>query len=115
VIVAIVNVGMLVWLVAQFFSEYAHEQKEEAAKKGGEGSTLVKMLASARHSIQRWRFNRMTPDEQQRAIRRRTTEAKDSNITDNPVTIEMSEVEIKVNAGKAQGLAYENPNIKIEK
>jgi hypothetical protein len=104
-----------VWLVAQFFSEYAHEQKEEAAKKGGEGSTLVKMLASARHSIKRWRFNRMTPDEQQRAIRKRTTETKDSNITDNPVTIEMSEVEIKVNAGKAQGLAYENPNIKIEK
>jgi hypothetical protein len=62
VIVAIVNVGMLVWLVAQFFSEYAHEQKIKAAKKkaaqkGGEGSTLVKMLARTRHSIQRWRFN----------------------------------------------------------
>ena len=125
VIVAIVNVGMLVWLVAQFFSEYAHEQKEEAAKKGGEGSTLVKMLASARHSIQRWRFKRMTPEEQQRAIRRRTIEAKDSNIKDNPVTIEMSEVaagEIKVARqrmgsieAQRKGLTYKNPNVKIEK
>jgi hypothetical protein len=41
VIVAIVNVGMLVWLVARFFREYAHEQKEEAAKKGGEGGGKV--------------------------------------------------------------------------
>ena len=92
VIVAIVNVGMLVWLVAQFFSEYAHEQKEEAAKKGGEGSTLPKMLGRVRHSIQSWKFKRMTPEEQQRAIRRRTIEAKDPNIKDNSVTIEMSEV-----------------------
>jgi hypothetical protein len=57
------------------------------------------MLASGCHFIQSWKFKRMTPEEQQRAIRLRTIEAKDSNITDNPVTIEMSEVaagEIKV-------------------
>ena len=62
----------------------------------------------------------MTPEEQQRAIRRRTIEAKDSNIKDNPVTIEMSEVaagEIKVARqrmvsieAQRKGLTYINPN-----
>ena len=62
----------------------------------------------------------MTPDEQQRAIRRRTIEAQDSNTKDNPVTIEMPEVatgEFKVDErrqrmrsieAQRKGLTYKN-------
>ena len=99
VIIAIINIGMLVWLVVQMVREYAHEQKENAAKNGGKGSSLVKKMSNARESIQRWRFNRMTPEAQQRAIRKRTIDAANGNTAENPVTIEMTDI----NGGESTG------------
>ena len=92
VIVAIINIGMLVWLVVQMAREYVHEQKEEAAKNDGARSTCSNIVSNARVSVQRWRFNRMTPEAQQRAIRRRTIDAANGNATENPVTIEMANI-----------------------
>ena len=123
VIVAIINVGMLVWLVVGMAREYAHEQKEEAAKNDGATSTLSNIVSNARDSVQRWRFNRMTPEAQQGAIRRRTIDAADGNTAENPVTIEMTGIydgestgEIKVDDDEKvdlstteNGLMYENP------
>ena len=107
VIVAIINVGMLVWLVVQMVREYTHEQKEEAAANDdGAGSSFSQLISNARDSVQRWRFNRMTPEAQQRVIRSRTVDAADGNTAENPVTIEMSGIyngepasEIKVDDG----------------
>ena len=127
VIVAIINVGMLVWLVVQMVREYVHEQKEEAAANDdGAGSSFSQLISNARDSVQRWRFNRMTPEAQQSAIRRRTIDAADGNTAENPVTIEMTGIynggestgEIKVDDGKVgstnrekeKGVSmYENP------
>ena len=92
VVVAIINIGMLIWLVVGMAKEYAHEQKEEAAKNGDKGSSLSNKLSNARDSLQRWRFGRMTPEAQQRAIRRRTIDAANGNATENPVTIEMANI-----------------------
>ena len=92
VVVAAINIAMLIWLVVGMAKEYAHEQKEEAAKNGGKGSSLSNKLSNARGSLQRWRFGRMTPEAQQRAIRRRTIDAANGNATENPVTIEMAEI-----------------------
>ena len=126
VIVAIINVGMLVWLVVQMVREYVHEQKEEAAKNDGAGSSLSKRMSNVRDSIQRWRFNRMTPEAQQRTIRSRTVDAADGKTAENPVAIEMTGVcngestgEIKVDDGEVDstikkkdgGLTmFENPD-----
>ena len=128
VIVAIINVGMLVWLVVQMARECMHEQKEEAAENDGAGSSLSEILSNARDSLQRWRFNRMTPEAQQRAIRRRTVDAADGNATENPVTIEMTGIyigestgEIKVDDEKVDltrkngGLMHENPGRRSDK
>ena len=128
VVVAVINIGMLVWLVVGMAKEYAHEQQEEAAKNGDEGSSLSNILSNARDSVQRWRFNRMTPEAQQRAIRRRTVDAADGNATENPVTIEMTGIyigestgEIKVDDGtvdltsKNGGLMHENPGRRSDK
>ena len=123
VIVAIINIGMLVWLVVQMAREYVHEQKEEAAKNDGAGSSISEIFSNARDSVQRWRFNRMTPEAQQRVIRRRTIDAADGNTAENPVTIEMTGIydgestgEIKVDDDEKvdlstteNGLMYENP------
>ena len=123
VIVAIINIGMLVWLVVGMAREYAHEQKEEAAKNDGATSTLSNIVSNARDSVQRWRFNRMTPEAQQRVIRSRTVDAADGNTAENPVTIEMTGIydgestgEIKVDDDEKvdlstteNGLMYENP------
>ena len=92
VIVAIINVGMLLWLVVQMVQEYVHEQKEEAAKNDGAGFSFSEIISNARDSVHRWRFNRMTPDAQQRAIRSRTFDAADGNTAENPVTIEMADI-----------------------
>ena len=128
VVVAVINVGMLVWLVVGMAREYAHEQKEEAAKNDGATSTFSNILSNARDSVQRWRFTRMTPEAQQRAIRRRTVDAADGNATENPVTIEMTGIyngastgEIKVDDGKVDltrkngGLVHENPGRRSDK
>ena len=128
VVVAVINIGMLVWLVVGMAKEYAHEQQEEAAKNGDEGSSLSNILSNARDSVQRWRFNRMTPEAQQRAIRRRTVDAADGNATENPVTIEMTGIyigestgEIKVDDEKVDltrkngGLMHENPGRRSDK
>ena len=128
VVVAVINIGMLVWLVVGMAKEYAHEQQEEAAKNGDEGSSLSNILSNARDSVQRWRFGRMTPEAQQRAIRRRTVDAADGNATENPVTIEMTGIyigestgEIKVDDGtvdltrKNGGLMHENPGRRSDK
>ena len=124
VIVAIINIGMLVWLVVQMFREYVHEQKEEAAANDdGAGSSFSQLISNARDSVQRWRFNRMTPEAQQRVIRSRTVDAADGNTAENPVTIEMTGIydgestgEIKVDDDEKvdlstteNGLMYENP------
>ena len=125
VIVAIINIGMLVWLVFQMVREYMHEQKEAAAENNdGAGSSFSEIISNARDSLQRWRFNRMTPEAQQRAIRRRTIDAADGNTAENPVTIEMAGIynggestgEIKVDDDEIvdlstteNGLLYENP------
>jgi hypothetical protein len=100
VIVAIINVGMLVGLVVQMVREYVHEQKEEAAENDGAGSSFSGILSNARDSVHRWRFNRMTPDAQQRAIRRRTFDAADGNTAENPVTIEMTGIYIGESTGE---------------
>ena len=100
VVVAVINIGMLVWLVVGMAKEYAHEQQEEAAKNGDEGSSLSNILSNARDSVQRWRFNRMTPEAQQGAIRRRTIDAADGNATENPVTIEMTGIYIGESTGE---------------
>jgi len=125
VIIAVINIGMLVWLVVQMVREYVHEQKEEAAKNDGAGSSLSKRMSNARDSIQRWRFNRMTPEAQQRTIRRRTIDAADGNTAENPVMIEMTGVcngestgEIKVDDGEVDStikedgevIMFENPD-----
>ena len=129
VIVAIINIGMLFWLVVQMIREYAHEQKEEAAENDGAGSSLSEILSNARDSLQRWRFNRMTPEAQQIDIRRRTIDAADGNTAENPVTIEMAGIynvgestgEIKVDdeivdlSTTENGLMYENPERRIKK
>ena len=127
VIVAIINIGMLVWLVVQMVREYMHEQKEAAAENDdGAGSSFSEKISNARDSLQRWRFNRMTPEAQQRAIRRRTIDAADGNTAENPVTIEMAGIydggestgEIKVDDDEKVDLStttengllvYENP------
>ena len=106
VIVAIINVGMLVGLVVQMVREYVHEQKEAAAENDGAGSSFSRILSNARDSVHRWRFNRMTPDAQQRAIRRRTFDAADGNTAENPVTIEMTGITIEMTdiyAGESTG------------
>ena len=128
VVVAVINIGMLVWLVVGMAKEYVHEQQEEAAKNGDDGSSLSNILSNARDSVQRWRFNRMTPEAQQGAIRRRTIDATDSNATENPVTIEMTGIyigestgEIKVDDEKVDltrkngGLMHENPGRRSDK
>ena len=115
VIVAIINIGMLVWLVVQMVREYAHEQKEEAAENDGAGSSFSKIISNARDSVQRWRFNRMTPEAQQRVVRSRTVDAADGYTSDNPVTIEMTDIyngggstgEIKVDDGKVDSRGRE--------
>ena len=126
VVVAIINVGMLIWLIVGMVKEYAHEQQEEAAKNGNEGSSFSTKLSNACDSLQRWRFSRMTPEAQQRSIRGRTFDAANGNATENPVTIEMTDIyngestgEIKVDdhvlesidARKQDGtmFMYENP------
>ena len=106
VIVAIINVGMLVGLVVQMVREYVHEQKEAAAENDGAGSSFSEIISNARDSVHRWRFNRMTPDAQQRAIRRRTFDAADGNTAENPVTIEMTGITIEMTdiyAGESTG------------
>ena len=124
-IVAIINIGMLVWLVVQMVREYMHEQKEAAAEKDdGAGSSFSEIISNTRDSLQRWRFNRMTPEAQQRAIRRRTIDAADGNTAENPVTIEMTGIyngestgEIKVDDDEivdlstttVNGFMHENP------
>ena len=130
VIVAIINIGMLVWLVVQMVREYAHEQKEEAAENDGAGSSFSKIISNARDSVQRWRFNRMTPEAQQRVVRSRTVDAADGYTSDNPVTIEMTDIyngggstgEIKVEDDEKvdlstteNGLLYENPEWRSER
>ena len=100
VIVAIINIGMLVWLVVQMAREYVHEQKEEAAKNDGARSKFSNIVSNARDSVQRWRFNRMTPEAQQRAIRIRTIDAADGNTAENPVTIEMMDIYNGESAGE---------------
>ena len=130
-IVAIINIGMLVWLVVQMVREYMHEQKEAAAENDdGAGSSFSEIISNARDSLQRWRFNRMTPEAQQRAIRRRTIDAADGNTAENPVTIEMAGIynggestgEIKVDDDEIvdlstteNGLMYENPERRNKK
>ena len=122
VIVAIINIGMLVWLVVQMAREYVHEQKEEAAKNDGAGSSISEIFSNARDTVQRWRFNRMTPDAQQRTIRSRTFDAANGNTAENPVTVEMTGVytgestgEMKVDdekvdlTKKKDGFIHENP------
>ena len=104
--------------------ECMHEQKEEAAENDGAGSSFSGILSNARDSVQRWRFNRMTPEAQQRVVRRRTVDAADGYTSDNPVTIEMTDIyngsestgEIKVDDGKVDsrrreegGPMHENP------
>ena len=131
VVVAIINIGMLVWLVVQMAREYVHEQKEAAAENDdGAGSSFSEIISNARDSLQRWRFNRMTPEAQQRAIRRRTIDAADGNTAENPVTIEMAGIynggestgEIKVDDDEIvdlstteNGLMYENPERRNKK
>jgi len=129
VVVAIINIGMLVWLVVQMARECAHEQKEEAAENDGAGSSLSEILFNARDSLQRWRFNRMTPEAQQRVIRSRTVDAADGNTAENPVTIEMTGIynggestgEIKVDdeivdlSTTENGSMYENPEKRNKK
>jgi len=110
--------------------EYMHEQKEAAAENDdGAGSSFSEIISNARDSLQRWRFNRMTPEAQQRAIRRRTIDAADGNTAENPVTIEMTGIynggestgEIKVDdeivdlSTTENGLMYENPERRIKK
>jgi hypothetical protein len=106
------------------------EVGEATAENGGEGSSFSEILSNARDSVQRWRFGRMTPEAQQRAIRRRTFDAADGNTAENPATVEMTGIaiemtgiyagessgEIKVDDGKVDstmkkdgGLMYENP------
>jgi len=101
----------------------ATEAGEETAENGAEGSSFSEILSNARDSVQRWRFGRMAPEAQQRAIRRRTFDAADGNTAENPVTVEMTGIytaestgEIKVDDGKVEstmkkegGLMYENP------
>ena len=131
VIVAIINIGMLVWLVVQMVREYMHEQKEAAAENDdGAGSSFSEIISNARNSLQRWRFNRMTPEAQQIDIRRRTIDAADGNTAENPVTIEMAGIynggestgEIKVDDDEIvdlstteNGLMYENPERRNKK
>jgi hypothetical protein len=131
VVVAIINIGMLVWLVVQMALEYMHEQKEAAAENDdGAGSSFSEIISNARDLLQRWRFNRMTPEAQQRAIRRRTIDAADGNTAENPVTIEMAGIydggestgEIKVDDDEIvdlstteNGLMYENPERRNKK
>ena len=138
VVVAIINIGMLVWLVVQMARECAHEQKEAAAENDdGAGSSFSEIISNARDSVHRWRFNRMTPEAQQRAIRRRTFDAADGNTAENPVTIEMTGITIEMTdiyaAGEStgeikvdddeivdlstteNGLMYENPERRNKK
>jgi len=100
VVVAVINIGMLIWLVVSMAKEYTHEQKEEAAKNGDKGSSFSEKLSNARDSVQRWRFGRMTPEAQQRAVRRRTFDADDGNTAENPVTIEMIDIHNSESAGE---------------
>ena len=119
VVVATINVGMLVWLLVQMVKEYVHEQQEEAAKNGDEhGGSLRNMVSNVRDSLRRWRFSRMTPEQQQRSIRERTVDAIDGMTAENPaVTIEMADIypsassggEVKVEEEGVRGGSLMNP------
>ena len=125
VVVATINVGMLVWLLVQMVKEYVHEQQEEAAKNGDEhGGSLRNMVSNVRDSLRRWRFSRMTPEQQQRSIRERTVDAIDGMTAENPaVTIEMADIyqsassvgEVKLDEEVVHEISFmENP-MEVEK
>ena len=127
-IVVLATIGVcFVYIKIKSMSVEPGEEATEA-QIGGEISSFSAILSNARDSMQRWRFNRMTPEAQQRAIRRRTVDATDGNATENPVTIEMTGIfngestgEIKVDDGKVDltmeedGFMFENPARSVEK
>ena len=94
VVVAIINIGMLMWLVLQLLLECVHEKKEEAANgKGGGPGKIYRVASDMHNSMQRWRFNRMTEEARQSIIRRRTVDATGVTTCQNPVAaVEMSEL-----------------------
>jgi hypothetical protein len=108
IVVILTNTILLICFVVQFIRAKIHERKEAARlaamaavsnleKKrsffGTGFSVLRKKLSSiGGDSVQRWRFNNMSREAQQKDIRRRTIDANDSTTSVNPVTIEMPDM-----------------------
>jgi hypothetical protein len=90
IMVVIMNIGMLFWLVLKLLMECVHEKREESAQKAAENKTTTTnsafqdRLSTISNSVERWRFGRLTSEEQQRRLRSRTVESSDSKNVDNP-------------------------------
>ena len=86
-VVAVINIGMLVWLVVRLLMECVYESQEaakEKKKEDGTGSKIADMVSDLHMSVQRWRAGRMTEEARQTRIRRRTIDAEDSTMNENP-------------------------------
>jgi hypothetical protein len=80
VLVVLMTVVMMVWLIAQLARECGHEKAASVVK-------MQQKFVALRRRVSRFR---MSPEAQQRDIRRRTFDANESTTSVNPVTIEMA-------------------------
>merc|ERR1712166_1415088 len=86
-VVAVLNIGMLLWLGVRLLLECNQERQDEnrtRRERGGDNasSTFRRKMSDLTLSVQRWRHRRMTVEEQQTRTRRRTFEATDNNATE---------------------------------
>jgi len=91
-VVAVLNIGMLLWLGVRLLLECNQERQDEnrtRRERGGDNasSTFRRKMSDLTLSVQRWRHRRMTVEEQQTRTRRRTFEATDNNATENPAMV----------------------------
>jgi hypothetical protein len=95
-VVAAINFGMFAWLVLRLIRECVREEYGET--EGSESTTEIsmrEMLSDLRLSVQRWRYGRMSEEQQSSHVRSRTVDAENSAVNDNPFSsaIELMELE----------------------
>ena len=95
VVVAMMNIGMLIWLVVRLLKECVRESRENATANANQGGKITRIMSNLQMSVQRWKDRRVSDETLQARIRRRTIDAnKDRNnmSCENPaVHIEMAE------------------------
>ena len=100
ILVATMNIGMLIWLVVRLLMECGRESQEDdsnARQNGTRSSKIGEMVSDLQLLVQRWRAGRMTEEARQTRIRRRTIEADDTTMNDNPaLQIEMANTSISI-------------------